>query len=290
MKNNYLFFVLILFLCACHHINEIKYEKIYFQNLKKDLEDQIQIDTKKQEDLKEPQKRDASETIYQNVTLMSKTELQKTNKKKRDIKIGKLTIESNSMTFNKKTSVAVFLDNVKLRAQGVSLFCEKLQAVNYRENAEATGNVRINYPQQKVKITCNKVKYNNSMSKIEAYENVIAKKLLHNNEKINLFADKIEYDVETGEIIATKVSKKVKIKLKDIVAFSDKVIYNEITEEIELTGNPVVKKQESVFISSTIIIDVNKTIIKLKENIWSKLFYTDFEDIKREVNIEKNNN
>lgn len=305
MKNNYFFCGLILFLCACHHIDDIQYEKIYFQDFKKDSEVQVFTDAKKQEDLKEAQKKEESEPVYQNVTLMAKTELLKTEitekteikslqitkkTKKRKVKIGELTIESNSMTFNKETSVAVFSDNVKLKAQGVSLFCEKLQSVNYRDNAEATGNVRVNYPQQKVKITCNRVKYNKSMSKIEAYENVIAEKILDNNEKINLYADEIKYDVETGEIIATKVSKKVKIKLKDIVAFSDKVIYNEITEEIELTGNPFAKKQESTFISSKINIDVNKAIIKLKENIWAKLFYADFEDIKKEVNVEKDSN
>jgi len=208
-------------------------------------------------------------------------------KKKRKVKIGELIIESDSMTFNKDTSVAVFSDNVRLKAQGVTLFCNKLQSVNYRDNAEATGNVRVNYSQQKVKITCKKVKYNKSMSKIEAYENVLAEKILDNNEKINLYADEIKYDVESGEIIATKINKKVKIKLKDIVAFSDRVIYNELTEELELTGNPFAKKQESTFISSKINIDVNKRIITLKESIWAKLFYSDFEDIKKEAEGEK---
>lgn len=297
MKNKSVFFILILFLYACHHIDDTRYENIYFQDLKKDLSIQMQTDAKKQENLK-------IEHSPQNITLPTKSVLNETEKieikpqpsqiskktKKRKIKIGELTIESDSMTFNKETSVAVFLDNVKLKAQGVNLSCNSLKSVNYRDNAEATGDVRVNYPQQKVKIICNRVKYNKAMSKIEAYENVIVEKILDNNEKINLFADEIRYDIETGEILATRVSRKVKIKFKDIIAFSDRVIYNEITEELELTGNPFAKKHESIFISSMINIDVNKEIIKLKESIWAKLFYSDFEDIKKEVQVEKDSN
>ncbi|MCX7698257.1 MAG: hypothetical protein N2114_02175 [Candidatus Goldbacteria bacterium] len=293
MKNNYIFFGLIFILCSCHHIDDTQYKKMYFEDFKnKDVITSKEI--KGQELTKE-----ISESVHQKITqtVQSKKEkietklIEKSGKtKKRKIKIGELTIESDTMTFNKETSVAVFIGNVKLKAQGVNLFCDQLQSINYRDNAEAIGNVKINYPKQKVKITCKKVRYNKSMSKIEAYENVIAEKILDNNEKINLYADEIKYDVETGEIIASKVDKKVKIKLKDIVAFSDRVIYNELTEELELTGNPFARKNDSIFISSKINIDITKMIIKLQENIWAKLFYGDFEDIKKEVSIDKNSN
>ncbi len=291
MKKTFIFFAMVMVLCSCHHIDDTKYEKIYFQDFKKDIEGGTTTTEKISDGIKDTQKEQIVDSLPQKITEQAKTMPQmqqpQAPKNKRKVKIGELTIESDSMTFNKDTSVAVFSDNVRVRAQGVNLLCDRLKSVNYRDNAEATGNVRINYPQQKVKITCKKVKYNKSMSKIEAYENVIAEKILDNNEKINLYADEIKYDVETGEIIAIKVTKKVKIKLKDIVAFSDRVIYNEITEDLELTGSPFARKQESTFISSKINIDVNKRIITLKENIWAKLFYSDFEDIKKEVEVEK---
>jgi lipopolysaccharide export system protein LptA len=293
MKNNFVFFVLIIFLCSCHHIDDTQYEKIYFHDFKKDSIGNIQPEIAKSEEKKE-----ISGSVISNVPLENKIktsdkvmESQKTKKtkKKGRIKIGELTIESDTMTFNKVTSEAVFQGNVRLKSEGVNLFCDKLQSINYRDNAEATGNVVVKYQQQKVKIICKKIKYDKAISIIEGYENVQAEKILDNNEKINLYADKIKYDVETGEILAEKINKKVKIKLKDIVAFSDRVVYNETTDEMELTGNPFARKQESVFISNKINIDINKMQIKLQKNIWAKLFYSDFEDIKKEISVEKDN-
>ncbi|MBP7792143.1 MAG: hypothetical protein KA120_03680 [Candidatus Goldbacteria bacterium] len=303
MKNNKCILLwLTLFLCACHHIDDAKYEEIYLKDFKKDTEIQQPIDKKAKDDLMETKKKSDANFLPQNVTkqtdtgIPAKGDVVKSDIKptpmpiKRNVKIGELNVESDHMTFNKETSLAIFSNNVRLESQGVLLFCDTLKSVNYRDNAEAIGNVVVNYKEQKVKIKCEKVKYNKSMSKIEAYGNVVAEKTLDNNEKVILFADEIKYDVETGEIVAIKVDKKVKIKLKDIVAFSDKVIYNELKEELELTGNPFAKKQESTFISSKINIDVNKRIIKLKENIWAKVFYSDFEDVKKEVESEKNSN
>jgi|YelNatPaOPRAMG01_1025707.scaffolds.fasta_scaffold03289_8 lipopolysaccharide export system protein LptA len=299
IKNNFVF-LMILFLYACHHIDDTQYEKIYFKNLNQVQEMQLQEAKTKQDNTLPVQIAQTPVVAPQNITKEAeiqptKTEIviktpEKQTPKKRKVKIGELTIESDSMTFNKQTSMAVFLNNVKLKSKGVNLSCNELRSVNYRDNAEAIGNVRVFYPEQKVKILCNRVKYSKSMSEVQAFDNVVAEKILDNNEKINLYADEIKYDVNTGEIIATRANKKVKIKLKDIVAFSDKVIYNELTDELELTGNPFARKQESTFISSKINIDINKRIIKLKENIWAKLFYTDFEDIKKEVEVEKNKN
>lgn len=297
IKNNFIFF-LILFLYACHHIDDTQYEKIYFMNLNPAQETQLQKEKIKQDDMFSAQIAQTPVVAPQNTTKEAKIQPTKTEivikipekqpAKKRKVKIGELTIESDSMTFNKQTAMAVFLNNVKLKSTGVNLFCNELRSVNYRDNAEAIGNVRVFYREQKVKILCNRVIYSKSMSYVQAYDNVIAEKILDNNEKINLYADEIKYDVNTGEIIAIRVKKKVKIKLKDIVAYSDRVIYNELTDELELTGYPFARKQESTFISSQINIDINKRIIKLKENIWAKLFYADFEDIKKEVEVEKN--
>lgn len=290
MKNNFIFFIFIIFFYSCHHIDDTKYEKIYFHDFKKDL-----IESTQSEIVNSKEKNETSESTIHNVTLETKENISNTGtvskkiKKKGKIKIGELTIESDTMTFNKVTSEAVFQGNVKLKSEGVNLFCDKLQSLNYRDSAEAIGNVMVNYPQQKVKITCKKIKYDKAISIIEGYENVHAEKILNNNEKINLYADKIKYDVATGEIFAEKVNKKVKIKLKDIVAFSDRVVYNEAADRIELTGTPFAKKQESVFISDNIYIDINKMQIKLKKNIWARLFYSDFENIKKEISLEKDN-
>jgi lipopolysaccharide export system protein LptA len=105
-----------------------------------------------------------------------------------------------------------------------------------------------------------------------------------------MYADEAEFDTENGGITAYRTKKKVKVTLKDIVAFSDKVVYNDENNELSMTGKPMVKKNGSAFLAAKISVNTVTKIMKLENDIWSRLFYGDFQKTKEEVDLETNKN
>ena len=78
--------------------------------------------------------------------------------------------------------------------------------------------------------------------------------------------------------------------MKDIIAFSDKVSYNDKTKELFMSGNPLVKKAKSLMLADSITLNVDKKSMSFKQNIWTKLFYKDFETAQKEVEVETDKN
>jgi len=210
--------------------------------------------------------------------------------KKKRFRVKEFDISSDSLTFNKETSITVFIGNVILLAEGVRLNCEKLVSKNYKDNADATGNVRAYYKAQKTLIKCGRIKYGNQMSTVEAYDGVITEKYLDKGNTITMYADQADFDTEYGTIVAKKIKKRVKVVYKEMVAFSEKVVYNDDTGIMELTGKPVVKKSGSSFTAVRIKVDTNKKTMKLENDIWSRVFYGDMKKAETEVKNETDKN
>jgi lipopolysaccharide export system protein LptA len=210
--------------------------------------------------------------------------------KKNKFKIKQLEISSDSMNFNKDTSIATFIGHVELTSQGVLLKSDRLSSKNYKDNAEATGNVMAYYKQQKTALKCGRVVYGKQMSEVKAYENVIAEKYLDNGNTVTMYADQAVFDTENGMITADKVKKRVKVTLKDIVAFSDEVVYNDETGDLLMTGKPMVQKSKSSFTAARITVDTIKKTMRMEADIWSMLWYGDFKQTKEDVSIETDKN
>jgi lipopolysaccharide export system protein LptA len=210
--------------------------------------------------------------------------------KKKRFKIKELDISSDSLTFNKDTSVTVFIGNVVLLAEGVKLKCDRLTSKNYKDNAEASGNVRAYYKAQKTSIKCGRMKYGKEMSTVEAFDGVITEKYMDSGNTITMYADEADFETEYGAIEAKKIKKRVKVIYKDMVAFSEKVVYNDETGILEMSGKPVVKKTGSSFTASRIKVDTNKKTMKLENDIWSRIFYGDLKKAEAEAKVETNKN
>jgi lipopolysaccharide export system protein LptA len=210
--------------------------------------------------------------------------------KKKRFKIKELDISSDSLTFNKDTSITVFIGNVVLLAEGMKLNCNKLTSKNYKDNAEATGNVRAYYKAQKTSIKCGRMKYGKEMSTVEAFDGVVAEKYMDSGNTITMYADEADFETEYGGIEAKKIKKRVKVIYKDMVAFSEKVVYNDETGILEMSGKPVVKKTGSSFTASRIKVDTNKKTMKLENDIWSRIFYGDLKKAEAEAKVETNKN
>ncbi|HDQ26738.1 MAG TPA: hypothetical protein ENN43_08360 [bacterium] len=202
-------------------------------------------------------------------------------------KIGMLVIKSNTMDFKKTTSMSVFRGNVRLTADNVELYCDRLSSENYRDNAVAEGNVRVFYREHGINMRCGRVVYGSGMGSIDAYEKVTAVKTLDDGNTLTMRADKISFNTGTGEIRAVKEKNKVRVEFKDVLAFSDEVVYNENNDMLTLTGNPAVRKTGSFFMSRKVSLDVNTKTISLEGDIKSQLYYSDFEKAAEEAKIEK---
>jgi len=318
----------VILLGGCHHIDDSKYEQVYFNKVSEKL---VVTPTPVKEEKQPPQqekkiishqagvleqekeapverkdkaikkdlkikKEEKKAVPAQSVPIKAspapaaKKEEPVKAKKKRKLYIDELTVKSDSMNFNKDTDVAVFKNNVILKSQGVTVYSNRLKTKNYKESAEATGNVRAYYTEYDMSITCRRMVYGNGMKNIDAYDRVVAKKVLPNGNTLTMYSDEAGFDLEGGIITAKKKKRRVKVVLKDMVAFSDSVLYNEEKEELELTGKPLIKKQKSLFLSEVIKIDVDKKAMKLSGDIWSKMYYEDFEKAREEYADEKAEN
>ncbi len=259
-----------------HTVDDKQYEKLYFEKIG--------------EKIKEKHKKPAGDLKKEENAAEKKGT--KSGEKERGeggggkFLIKDLEVNSDSMVYNKETSMAVFKGNVKLESGGVIIHSDILKSKNYRDSADARGNVAAYYKEYDIKINCRRMVYGDKMSSIKAYDDVEAKKFLRGGNTLTMKADVAEFGLADGIITARKVKKRVEVKLKDMVAFSDRVIYNEKKEELTMVGKPVVRKQESLFFSEKIIVDVNSEEMNLKQNIWSRFYYSDFEKAKKEAEIE----
>ncbi len=187
------------------------------------------------------------------------------------------------MNFERETSKAVFEKNVKVIAEDVILYSDRLESNDYKKEAYAEGNITINYKKGNVKLTSKKIKYIDNFNKVIASDNVMVNKILDDGNTLTMFADEVEFDMVDENIVESKKNKRVKVKMKDIIAFADKISYNEENKELYMEGKPIVKKKASFFLSETILFNTDKKSIKLKGNIWSKLFYEEFEKTSKEI-------
>jgi lipopolysaccharide export system protein LptA len=296
----------VLLLASCAHLDDAKYDKIFFESVEAKVSKAegrpYQPSPSATADKYAPAATQAATpaAVEQKTTVAVNTVKTPESKptptlapipapkpvKKNKFKIKSLEIASNSMTFNKDTSITTFIGGVVLTSQGVLLKSDRLASKNYKDSAEATGHVRAFYKQQKTAIKCGRIVYGKEMSNVKAYENVVAEKFLDNGNTITMYCDRADFDTEHGSITAEKVKKRVKVTMKDIVAFSDKVVYNDETGDLLMTGKPMVEKDKSAFLASRITVDTIKKTMRLENDIWSRLLYGDFQKTKEEVSIE----
>ncbi|HRU39238.1 MAG TPA: LptA/OstA family protein [Candidatus Goldiibacteriota bacterium] len=207
-------------------------------------------------------------------------------KREKRFRIRELEVASDKLSFNKETSITVFSGNVILASQGFTMKCDRLSSKNYKDNAEASGNVRAYFKEQKTRLYCDTVIYGERMKSVSASGNVRTEKYLDNGNTITMWSDKMDFDTETGRLEAKKERKKVKVVYKDITAFGDRLVYDNDNSVMEMTGRPAVKKAGSGFVASKITIDTLKKTMKMERDIWSRLFYGDLKKTEEEVKLE----
>lgn len=211
-------------------------------------------------------------------------------KPKRKFKVKELVINSDSMTFNKETSEAVFTGSVEASADNVLIRSDRLRSKNYKDNAVAEGNVTAYYKDYGIYITCETLDYGGKLSNIIARKNVVAKKALDNGNTITMRSDIFIFNADDDTMLAKKDPSRVRVTMQDIMAFGDEVKYNNETRQLEISGAPFIKKGKSLFFSDNIKLDVDKKTIKMNKSIWTKLFYRDFEKESGEAVIERDKN
>jgi lipopolysaccharide assembly outer membrane protein LptD (OstA) len=205
-------------------------------------------------------------------------------------RVKKLLIDSDTMTFDRDTSEAVFSGSVTASASSVVIYCSKLVSKNYRDNAVATGNVRAIYREYGVNITCDRLVYSGGLSKIYAYDNVVARKFLPDGNTVNMYCEELVFNAADNTMDAVKSSKRVRVVIKDIVAFSDEVSYNDASRQMHFSGRPIIKKVKSLFLADNIWLNVDDKSINMKDNVWARFYYNDFERTSMEVKVETDKN
>jgi lipopolysaccharide assembly outer membrane protein LptD (OstA) len=210
--------------------------------------------------------------------------------KKQKIKPRNILINSDTMTFDKETSEAVFSGSVTASAADVKIYSDKLVSTNYREEALATGNVRAVYDKYGVKISCGRLKYMGGMNNVKAFDGVVAKKSLPNGNTVTMYCEELDFNAADSTMEAKKSDKRVRVVMKDIVAFSDEVSYNDKNRELYFSGRPVIKKSKSLFLSDYIWLNTDDKSIRMKDNIWTRFFYRDFQKTSAEVQLEADKN
>jgi|ERR1035437_414222 lipopolysaccharide export system protein LptA len=210
--------------------------------------------------------------------------------RKDKFRIKQLIINSDTMNYNKETSEAVFHGHVEAEASNVMIKADQLTSKDYRKSAQAVGHVSAFYKDQGVTIDCGRLDYKDKLSLVYAYDDVTAHKTLANGDTVVLKAEELSFNAADNVLTAKKVKKRIRITMKDIIAFSDEVRYNDATREMLLTGFPLVKKAKSIMLAESIMMNVDKKSMKLTQNIWTKLFYKDFETAQKEVKVETDKN
>jgi lipopolysaccharide export system protein LptA len=279
---------------GCFHVDDQKYRQIYLKSFSKPVE---KINQQGFEEAETPtpsvfgmEKAAVTTPVLQQAKTVAPTPAaaapETKNQEGQPNKIRQIDISSDNLSYNKQSEFAVFKGHVVAITSDIIMHCDTLSAKNYQKDADAEGNIRVTYKKQKVKMKCDKLKYTDNMNVITGYDNVVAEKKLEDGNTLTIYADQIQFDTVNNIIIADKKTKKVKMEMKDVLAFADKVVYNEKENKVYMKGKPFVRKKSSSFLADIIVLDVEKKSIRLKSNIWSKLFYAEFENTQKEVESE----
>ncbi|HPN63618.1 MAG TPA: LptA/OstA family protein [Candidatus Goldiibacteriota bacterium] len=282
MQKAALFIALLVITAGCFKIDDAKYENEYFKN----VSERIQEAKKTGEDGLTPVPTTvvslpAAVTPAVTAVKPSPSPSPVAAKKKPTIK--ELNISADNMKFAVEDKMAVFSGNVIIKAAGALVHADRLKSKDYKKSAEADGDVRVFYKEYGLNLESKKMSYSNGLNVITVSEKVKAKKAAADGNTIVIYCDEADFDTVKNEITAEKIKSRVRMEYQDITAFADKVVYNDEKKELELTGKPVFKRKKSLFLSDRAVIDTDTKKIKLQDNIWSKIYYTDAEKARKEA-------
>ncbi len=284
--------VALVLAAGCYHVDDQKYKQMYLKSFSKPIG---AISQQGFEEAETPtpsvfgiEKTAVKAVILQQEKAATPTPAATTVKSQpvQANKIRQIDISSDNLTYNKQDETAVFKGHVVAVTSDIIMHCDTLSAKNYQKDADAEGNIRVTYKKANVRMKCDKLKYTDNMNVITGYDNVVAEKKLEDGNTLTIYADQIQFDTVNNIVTADKNTKKVKMEMKDVLAFADKVVYNEKENKVYMKGKPFVRKKSSSFLADIIVLDVEKKSIRLKSNIWSKLFYAEFENTQKEVESE----
>ena len=142
---------------------------------------------------------------------------------KKKFGLKQLVINSDTMNYNKETSEALFKGHVEAQASNVFIKADVLRSKDYKQSAQAEGNVTAVYKDQGVTIECGRLDYKDKLSLVHAYDDVTAHKTLANGDTVVLKSEELDYNAADNILTAAKIKKRIRITMKDIIAFSDKV-------------------------------------------------------------------
>ncbi|MFP4466483.1 MAG: LptA/OstA family protein [Candidatus Goldiibacteriota bacterium] len=293
----------IVFFAGCRTIDDSKYEKMYFENLnkleefssdmKKDHSGDAQFkrltgtagprpgaDILDESEIKEILNYSDADEARERKRYSLKTGRDNADKSREPS--GSLKIRSENLKYNRDTGIADFMGDVTVYSEDITVKADRLRSRDYKENAVATGNVTAFYDEHRVVIYCGIMEYTDGMDMVSAGGDVVAVKTAEDGNTLTMKADQIIFDVKKGDIRALKRENNVAVYFEDIVVFSEEVLYNEKTGMLSVFGRPVFRKKENLFFSEYARVDVKKKRMMLSGDIWSKLFYSGFKDIKKE--------
>lgn len=278
---------------GCFHVDDQKYKVLYMKNFSKPI-DKITQKGFEEADTPTPsvygtEKAPGSTTLTAapaSITMTPAATSTPESVQKANNRLRQIDISSDNLNYNKQDETAVFKGHVTVLSSDIVMYCDTLKAKNFQKDANADGHIRLIYKKEKLRMKCDRLTYGDNMNIITGYDNVVATKILEDGNTLTIYSDQVQFDTNQNLVTADKVKKQVKILMKDVVAFSDKVVYNENERKVYLKGSPYVRKKSSSFIADIIVLDVDKKSIRMKSNIWSKLFYGEFENTQKEVEIE----
>jgi len=282
--------VIIIFIFAgCFKIDDAKYENEYFKN----VSERIQEAKKTGEDAvpviaASPVPEKTAIALPVKATVPAKVQPVKTVTPavKKKPKVKELNISADNMKFSMEDKMAVFTGDVIINAAGARVNADRLKSRDYKKSAEADGNVKVFYKEYGLNLTSKRLFYTDGLNIITVADKVKAIKNTADGNTITIYCDEADFNTVINEIKAKKVSNRVRMEFQDIVAFADSVIYNDEKKELELAGKPIFKRKKSLFFSDRAVIDTDTKKIKLQDNIWSKIYYSDAEKARREVQNE----
>ncbi len=191
------------------------------------------------------------------------------------VKPNELLIESDTMTYNKNSSQAIFTGNVRVFSRDVEVKCEKLVSLNYQDAAVATGKVRAYYRESGIRMTCRRLEYTKGMSLIKGEGRVTAIKEMEDGKKMIMKSDLLEFNSKEDTITASGVNRKMRVEFDDVIAFADRAFYDQKTKDLDLEGRPVAVRNKSVFSSENIRLNTETKAMTLNKGNWAKVFYED---------------
>ncbi len=151
-----------------------------------------------------------------------------------------------------------------------------------KDFAKAYNNIKMVNKNDNVVIYGDYAEYDN----IEGYAKVFkSPKLVYTNEKLEIESAVMETFLNENKSIARG---DVKITQTNYVAYSEKAVYFHKKKTIELTGSPVVYRGKNVFRARKMIVFTDSNLIKLYDEVRTKIYPKKKEKIKKEeVKIKK---